>query len=88
MSAPVNFPGTPVPLTTKSVAAFESLSAYVAAGGNPAVWVRDNIAFTGRCAVQTSGGEVETCPTCGLVLMGDECDSCEGGASELHEGRA
>lgn len=76
MSAPT-FPGTRVPVTEQMASALESLTSHVAAGGNPAQWVRDNIALGGRC-VQTSTGAVTVCPTCGLVLMGDECDSCEG----------
>lgn len=78
MSAPT-FPGTAVPVTHQVASVFESLTSHVAAGGNPAVWVRENIAFSGRC-VQTSTGEVAVCPTCGLVLMGEECDLCEGRA--------
>jgi hypothetical protein len=40
---PPTFPGSRVPVTNQVAGALESLSAYVAAGGNPAQWVRENI---------------------------------------------
>ena len=61
MSQAPTFPGSRVPVTNQVAGALESLSAYVAAGGNPAQWVRENIAQS-RCANKSSTEGHEVAP--------------------------